>query len=124
MSERSLAGLAAFAADMRSPWVPFGEWDSVGFRRSDFADRFVRHCYDDGWVLPDFDWSAWARSPEAQALREADAIRSQADADQLAKLLTVAIRQDRFVEGGLEGWHRQGLLAAICERARELAMIS
>lgn len=124
MSERSLAGLAAFATDMRSPWVSFGEWDNAGFLRSEFADRFVRHCYDDGWILPDFDWLAWAKSPEAQVLRDAAVIRAQADAGQLARLLTVAIRQDRFVEGGLEGWHRQGLLAAICERAKELAMIS
>jgi hypothetical protein len=124
MSERSLVGLAAFARDMRSPWIPFGEWDSIGFLRSEFADRFVRQCCDDGWVLPDFDWPAWANSPEAQALRDPAVILAEADAGQLAKLLTVAIRQDRFIEGGLEGWHRRGLLAAICNRASGLAMIS
>ncbi len=118
---RSLAALAAFAADFRSPWVSFGTWDKIGFRRSEFADRFVQHCVSDGWVLGHFDWPQWSRSDEAVALRSAAVIRSDATAEQLAKLLTVAIRQDRFVEGGLEGWYKTGMLAAICDRAAALA---
>lgn len=118
---RSLAALAAFAADFRSPWVSFGTWDKIGFRRSEFADRFVQHCVSDGWVLGHFDWPQWSRSDEAVALRSAAVIRSDATAEQLAKLLSVAIRQDRFVEGGLEGWYKTGMLAAICDRAAALA---
>jgi hypothetical protein len=42
-------------------------------------------------------------------------------AEQLAWLLTVAIRQSRFVEGGLVTWHENGWLLAICQRAKTLA---
>jgi len=40
--------------------------------------------------------------------------------EQLAKLLTVAIRQSRFVEGGMIAWHENGWLRAICQRAQSL----
>lgn len=40
--------------------------------------------------------------------------------EQLAKLLTVVIRQDRFVKGALNGAFESGLLTAIAGRAAEL----
>jgi hypothetical protein len=118
--QQRLRELGDFAELFRSPWFRLGEWDKIGFRLSDETEGFVRHCYDEGWVTQ-LDWPEWAKTDEAQNLRDADVIRTQATAEQLAWLLTVAIRQSRFVEGGLVTWHENGWLLAICQRAKTLA---
>jgi hypothetical protein len=61
---------------------------------------------------------------EAQELRDPDNVRENAREEQLEKLLTVAIRQDRFVEGGLLGWFENGLLLAIVQRAEKLERLT
>ncbi|MBL0923512.1 MAG: hypothetical protein IBJ12_03470 [Sphingomonadaceae bacterium] len=118
-----LQALGKFEALFRSPWFKFGEWDKIGFRRSDDTEKFVRHCYDSGWVQGEFDWSAWMATDEAQELRDPDNIRNRASEEQLEKLLTVAIRQDRFVEGGLLSWFENGQLLAIIQRADKLRAV-
>jgi hypothetical protein len=58
--------------------------------------------------------------PEARSLAGDRAALGQASEDQLAKLMTALIRQDRFVEGNLAAAFRDGLLLAMAERARAL----
>jgi hypothetical protein len=116
-----LARLGAFAERFEDNAFSFGEWGKIGFLQSDGAHSFVQHCYHDGWVLSDFDWPEWKNGEEANEFRDGGAILEHASADVLAKLLTVAIRQDRFVEGNLDAWFRSGLLSAIAGRARDLA---
>jgi hypothetical protein len=118
--QERLRELGEFADLFRSPWFKLGEWDKIGFRYSGDTERFLRHCYDCGWVA-ECDWSEWAKTDEAQNLRDADVIRAHATPKQLATLLTVAIRQSRFVEGGMVAWHENGWLLAICQRAQKLA---
>jgi hypothetical protein len=119
-----LHALSKFEELFRSPSFKFGEWDKTGFRRSDDADKFFRYCYDGGWVKAELDWSAWMATHEAQELRDPDNVRENAREEQLEKLLTVAIRQDRFVEGGLLGWFENGLLLAIVQRAEKLERLT
>jgi Family of unknown function (DUF6508) len=120
VSERDrLLRLGAFLEEFRDGEFSFGHWDKIGFCRSEAARRFVNHCNEDGWVIG-FDWPAWKGTPEAQRFVEPDAILAHANTSDLEKLLTVAIRQDRFVEGGLNGWFEAGLLTAIMQRARAL----
>jgi hypothetical protein len=57
---------------------------------------------------------------EAKRLRDEPAALAAATADQLASLLTVLIRHDRFVEGELAGAYRSGLLTGILRRAAAL----
>ena len=82
-----------------------------------FVDAALRF----GWVRADFDWVEWSRSGESETLRTPDGL-DDATADQLARLLTVCIRQDRFVEGGLAGDYESGLLLRILRRAHQLAV--
>ena len=125
MSNRErLQALSKFEALFRSPWFKFGEWDKIGFRRSDDTEKFVRQCYNCGWVQAELDWPAWMATDEAQELRDPDNIRENASEEQLEKLLTVAIRQDRFVEGGLLSWFEKGLLLAIVQRAGKLERLT
>lgn len=84
------------------------------------ASEFVRAAYDGGWVLKDFDWPQWKDTEEAQAFIHDLDLLARATPFQLAKLLTVMIRQDRFVEGSLLGHFKDGRIVAIVRRAASL----
>jgi len=122
-----LAGLAAFLPVLQAPEFEFGRWGGGEktadgaitmpyFMPSHEAAAFVQAAYDLGWVLPDLDLPTWKGTPEAIRLRD----DPEATAEQLAQLLTVLIRQDRFVEGGLNAAFDSGLLIAILARAKVL----
>lgn len=127
-----LAGLAAFLPVFQAAGFEFGRWGggekTAGgaiqmpyYVVSDGAEAFVRAAYDLGWVLADFDWPAWKETPGANKLRDDPVAIGNATPEQLAQLLTVCIRQDRFVEGGLAGAFESGLLIAIVARAEALS---
>jgi hypothetical protein len=126
-----LRGIVAFLPSFQTPDFKFGHWtkppsDQPGvmilpyFSLSEMAWSFEQKAYDLGWVMPDFDWGARKQTPEAISLRDDDQASAQATPDQLARLLTVCIRQDRFCEGTLEGAFESGLLTRILERAAVL----
>jgi hypothetical protein len=91
-----------------------GDQDRAIAMLSDAAYRF-------GWVLTDFDWSAWAHGPECQRLIQHSEEVQNVDRHTLAKLLTAHLRQDRFCEGHLSAAYEAGHLAAIVQRAAALA---
>ena len=84
------------------------------------AERFVKVSYKSGWVLQDFSWVKWMDTQEAIDLRNNPAVLARAQVEQLARLLTVFIRQDRFVTGGLLGDFKSGRILAIVRRADAL----
>ena len=92
------------------PYVAYG----------DTADAFVKAAYAGGWVLSDFDWGMWAGGEEAAQLRDDPAALARATPDQLARVLTVCVRQDRFVEGALLDAFESGLIRRIVQRAADL----
>jgi len=130
LSERLLA-LAAFLPVFEDPKFVFGEWvefrdEKSGLMQMPFFDfseggrAFYHMAYDYGWVKKGFDWGEWKFTPEAKSLRDNPECLSRATADQLASLLTVLIRQDRFCEGELECAYASGLITSICRRAAGL----
>ncbi len=120
-----LEALAAFLPDFESPGFEFGHMDKAPggmpyYNLSPVASRFVHTCYKMGWVL-NFDWVQWKDSPEAtELLRNPEAMEA-ATPDQLGRLLTAIIRQDRFAEGALGAAFDSGLLTAIIRRIAVLA---
>jgi hypothetical protein len=136
-SERTkLKRLADFAERFRAPGASFGQWSSMTgegtsenpyqmpyFCMSDLRSSFFDMAYESGWVL-EWSWVEWAHGPEGQALVNDRAALANADPDQLAKLLTALIRQERLVEGALGSAFEAGLLLAIAERAREILRIN
>jgi hypothetical protein len=78
-----------------------------------------RAAYDLGWVKV-FDWSEWEKTPEARELIDNHKRVAAATPAQLAKLLTVYIRADRFDEGSLNVAFESGVLTAIVLRAEAL----
>jgi len=81
------------------------------------STSFEQIAYGLGWVILDFDWPTWKQTPEAISLRDDDQALAQATPEQLARLLTVCIRQDRFCEDALESAFESELLTRILERA-------
>jgi hypothetical protein len=123
-----LEALGAFAPLFKQKDISFGEMtfpksekgmlQMPHFNLRETGSRFCRMAYEYGWVR-DFDWTAWKDSAEGQLLRNISAI-AQADVEQLSKMLTVCIRQDRFVEGSLGAHFESGLLLAVAQRAQAI----
>ena len=139
MSENSDSGglverltrLAGFCPIFELKGFEFGKWcggEEIGhgviedhyFQFGDSAAALIEMCYEFGWVLHSFKWSEWMHSTEAQELRDRPEKLAEASPDQLAKLLTVLVRQDRFCEGNLAAAYQSGLILGILHRASVL----
>jgi hypothetical protein len=130
MSE-ALRALAVFLPIFERPGFKAGSWHGAEEREPgvfampfmDHAEdviRFTEAAYTHGWVRTDFDWREWGRSEEAISLQASPAKLSSARTQQLAQLLTLVIRQDRFVEGSLSAAFESGLILGILRRAKVL----
>ena len=127
-----LREIAHFADLFQAPGFAFGKWQPMEkidgvitlpyFQTSAEANRFVRACYDTGWISPDMDWSEWKNTPEAVRLFEEPGAVEGATHEQLRRVLTVMIRQERFAEGSLAGHHQSGLLLRVLQRAKALSI--
>jgi hypothetical protein len=128
--EDRLAGIAAFLPIFTDEKFRFGEFvepkrESDGcftmgyFKASAEAKRFTRALRELGWVQP-FDWPAWKQTPEACQLRDDPEALASADAEQLSRLLTVLVRQERFADGTLLDAFESGLITRILKRAQGL----
>jgi Family of unknown function (DUF6508) len=126
-----LHALAAFLPEFEKPGFEFGKLVTPPsskpgviimpyFALGPVAESLDRTCYDMGWVLRGFDWPAWMSTPEAIELRDDPSVLERATFEQLARLLTVLIRQDRFVEGALAAAYKDGLLVRILRRAASI----
>lgn len=85
---------------------------------ADALDRLQTLAYADGWVRTDFDWVAWAATDGARALLEDP---SAATLPQVSWLLTLVVRQERFVEGSLDALVETGWLGGLLRRVDDLA---
>jgi len=126
-----LRALARYEAIFAGPDFTFGHWveptpDEEGviqvgwYAYSEAAEAFIEEAYALEWVV-DFDWIKWAASPKGRRLLADPGLVAHASAADLARLLTVFIRGDRFSEGELAGAYQSGMLRAIVRRAAELA---
>ena len=117
-----LNALAGFVQALEAPDFEFGSMESPPgtmpyYILSEVASDFLQVCYDMDWVQPNFDWVEWKDSDEATRLRDDPSTLEYATTEQLERLLTVLIRQDRFVEGALGSAFDSGLLLRIVRRA-------
>ncbi len=130
MAER-LRALAKYEVVFASPDFAVGHWAEVTrdadgvmqmpwFEYGEAARAFVADAYAFEWVA-DFDWVRWAASSRGRCLLADPALVARASAAELARLLTVIVRGERFSEGELAGAFESGMLGAILRRAAELA---
>lgn len=123
-----LNGLAPFLPALEDPNFEMGTWSAArssesgvltlpSFTLNPTASSFIEAVYNSGWVIGNFDWPAWKATPEATQLRDDPETLAKASPEQIAQLLTVLVRQERFCEGSLESAHKSGLLTSIVRRA-------
>jgi hypothetical protein len=122
--------ISRYRAAFEDPRASVGEWmqpeappeviSSAWFALNETAERFVADCYAQDWVLTGFDWASWAQTGKARALRDDPVVLASATEHELAQLLTVVIRQSRFVEGALAAAFASGLILGILRRAEQL----
>ena len=118
-----LENLAAFLSEFEDADFSVGEIESlVHFDYSEAMSCFVDTAYEDGWVSPEVDWPSWMETEEARRLRDDPTAIPDATVEQLQKLLTTVIRQDRFVTGALAGAFESGMLTAVVRRAEQLRL--
>jgi hypothetical protein len=126
-----LRAIGAFAQELDAPGFEAGHWhpseptredpsvSTMGwYELSPRAEAFVRSL---GPFMVVFDWPAWAATDEAQALHGDRAVLAAATSDQLSRLVTAVVREDRFNEGALGDSFDSGLMAAIARHAAALA---
>lgn len=126
---RALADLLPFFAvggDAAGAWVwpepgPDGVTQLPRFREGPALAAFHRAAHDGGWMRPGFAWGAWSATPEARALMQDPAALARATPEDLARLITLLVRRDRFAEGSLAAAAGDGLIARILMRAGALA---
>ena len=95
-----------------------GVWSMPYFERSEQVNAFTNAVGASGLFQMGFAWPDWAPTPEAVGLRTDRDVLAHATPDQLGKLLTMLIREDRFYEGALAHSFDTGLIAAIARRAK------
>ena len=131
LAEPRLDGLASLLPAFEAPDVEFGtlkggnevepgSFTMPWFSHSDITSRFLEVAYRDGWVRPDFNWTAWEYTPGARRLRDDRRALEQATVLELARLLTVVIRSDRFGEGALAVALESRLVTAVLRRIEQL----
>lgn len=125
-----LQALASFASVFSNDGFLAGSWrggleDDRQIRQMPWFDldekaaEFMKATHDYGWVI-DIDWPAWAQSPEARRLTREPTALENATAVELARMITVSVRRDRFCEGSLASDFESGLIARIVQRAAVL----
>lgn len=92
------------------------------FDYSEPVMRFVEVAYEGGWVSPEVDWPSWIETEEARGLLGDPEAVAEATVEQLQRVLTTVIRQDRFVTGALAEAFETGLLTAILRRVEQLRL--
>ena len=80
----------------------------------------MKDAYDYGWVQSTF-WTEWMQTEDAQRLSQDPARMAVATIEDIAKVLTVSLRRDRFVEGSFAADFERGLIVRIAKRADELS---
>lgn len=129
--KEKLHALAAFLPQFEKEDFNLGHWGHPKsdkpntimlpyFVYNDVAKSFINMTYEMGWILTDFSWPAWKETKEAIDLRDKPNALAKATSQQLGRLLTVIIRQDRFCEGSIDSAHESGLLLGIIRRAAKL----
>ncbi len=80
------------------------------------AQRLIRAISVHNLIV-NFDWPAW--QDEAQRFVDPEVVRA-ASLDEVRKLLTLHVRQDRFDEGHFVDMIASGHISAVLRRLREL----
>lgn len=127
----ALVSLTDFLKEIDDPEFKAGEWFSPKESEdgciqipyvvlNNTAQKFFEAAYQNDWLMTHFDWPEWARTDHARRLLDYPDSIAQAGEFDLFRLLTVCIRQDKFVEGSLLKAFDSGLIQKIVRRAASI----
>jgi hypothetical protein len=130
LNER-LAALVSYLPLFTAPDFEFGHWvipqtgdpKIIGFPYYSFSDSagaFIDSAYQFEWIVERFDWEDWKDTNEATSLLENCDALAEASIEQLERLLTLCVRQDRFCEGAMNSAFQSGLIIGILRRASDI----
>ena len=83
---------------------------------------FIRTCIKDKWVIAGFDWHGWAENNGAAFCNDMSLLM-EAEALDLAKVLTVIFGREHANHGYLVEAYRNGLLLTVLKRAQQLSAL-
>jgi hypothetical protein len=91
--------------------MPYFEYDEA-------VTEFETALYDNGWISSTFNWSEWQES--AIGFVEDPTGIESADVSTIQKLLKTHVRKDRFCEGHLAAMFKNGHIAALLRRLKQV----
>jgi len=127
-----LRKLGAFYNTFRQSWFSFVEdatplmigthiyEDTLEYH--DVVMDFIRTCLKDKWVIAGFDWHEWAESDGAAFFNDMSLLM-EAEALDLAKVLTVIFGREHANHGYLVEAYGSGLLLTVLKRAQQLSAL-
>ena len=122
--------LGAFYNTFRQPWFSFVEdttpmiignhinEDTLEYH--DVVIDFIRTCLKDKWVISGFDWHEWSQKDGTAYLNDTSLLMD-AEALDLAKVMTVIFGREHANHGYLVDAYSDGLLLTVLKRAQELS---
>jgi hypothetical protein len=111
---------AEFGTWVKSTQGDDGAWSMPYVDYGPTRDAFTSAAARGEWVRPDVNWTAWAQTDEARAIQAEPSRIAASSPLQLAQLVTMFVRGDRFNEGYLLEAFARGHLVAIARRAKAL----
>ena len=128
-----LQALAEFDQIFRQPGFAFavflpattvgGHIHLGGYTFTEDGLRFCKTLCEYDWIR-EFDWVCWRDTERGRALLHDRAVLMQANADELAQVLTTCVRADRFSDGYLAPAYDSGLIGCVIARAGQLLAVT
>lgn len=90
------------------------------FKYADIVIEFLRVLDEAEFLIPGFDWKAWIIENQLQSVDEHTSFIERAGIEDLQKLMTAYVRQERFCEGFLADVMKRGWVGMVLERLQAL----
>ena len=123
ITRKNIESVLAFLHGMQDENYCTGKWKTEkgampAFISSENTTNFIQALYDNGFILP-FNWIDWV--DKANELQDSKEALSSAGIDDVVKLLTYHVSQDRFIDGHIASVVSSGHIAKILERLQKLS---
>lgn len=90
------------------------------YKYADAVIEFLRVLDEAEFLIPGFDWKAWIIENQLQGVDKHGSFIERAGIEDLRKLMTAYVRQERFCEGFLADVMKRGWVGKVLERLQAL----
>ncbi|MDU5145855.1 MAG: DUF6508 domain-containing protein [Paenibacillus dendritiformis] len=115
------ARLLSFGEYFRSTDQPYVEiTSSHSYKYADAVNEFLDVLYEAEFLIAGLDWKTWIIENQLQSVDNHDRFIERADIEDLRKLMTAYVRQERFWEGFLGDVMKRGGVGKVLDRLQAL----